>query len=50
MTKKEAIKILENFVFNHIQASDFWNDPVYKPEIDALNTLVNYRRGFAKKA
>ena len=49
MIKKEAVKILENFVFNHIQAGNFWNDPAYKPEVDALNTLVNYRHGFVTK-
>jgi hypothetical protein len=39
MTKNNAINILANIVWNDIQAGDFWNDPAYALEIQALKTL-----------
>ena len=36
MSKKEAVSVLASFMFNHIQAHDFWNDSAYEDDILAL--------------
>lgn len=40
MTKAEAIKVLVNFVDDHIVAGGFENDPEYATEIEAIKTLT----------
>ena len=50
MTKKEAINICISYLFDHIQAGDFWNDPAYEEEIKALVKLgVNTKRAAGDK-
>jgi len=39
MTKKEAIAILIQYVEGDIIAGNFWDDPAYEKEIQAINTL-----------
>ena len=39
MIKAEAVQTLASFVSDHLQAGNFWDDPVYAHEVQALATL-----------
>ncbi|UWG96794.1 hypothetical protein LPY66_18235 [Dehalobacter sp. DCM] len=39
MTKKEAVQIAAQHLFNFVDSADVWEDDVYQDYVEALNKL-----------
>lgn len=39
MTKTKAICVIANFLHSHLTAGDFWDDPTYAEDVQALKKL-----------